>query len=801
MAMGSWHDGGCELARKLCAGWFTRGILSTTSSPLGLKLPDNPEERRQVLAGGPGISSLAAATLPWAFIQHHPLDTESFTREAAAQGFRLDAPTLRELCRHQLLCPLIQVTAQPAGPTYQLDADQPQTGTTFFALLYQAALHGCWRDPLVQPTHPRLTFEALRQPQWNGLLYAYHQLLVLPDLRDYIGLSKRFTRNGRVMVRLPSPTEGMTALAMRYRRIAVALTALEARYYPVLDPEWVQLRGVRDAKGWERYRAGFSPAAASLHLGYSADQALSDAEQMLRYSHFTDPAKGDLRKLLRRIRRDDKASNLSGELLWAMEHREAAEILLCFHEDLAPREAAQQTGALDPLHERLSYRDRTLDEELMDLGMSPYPRVVLAVEGDTEETLVPLVWRALDYPLAPELMRVLNMGGSSKELTKIAALAAAPIVSGQPYGRPAWSLRRPPARLVVAMDPENNLANPEAEARVRTQLIQELKQVLKGQGVARPDSMELRELVRTSAWSGGCFEFAHFSNYELAEAIERTRGLPPGKTSADLVARLQVERSRGRDVHHAYSDWPREYQPTKRDLAANLWPVLKRDIERYMENPRARHPDIVKVLQGAYATAQRLRYVRFALPEEPEGMMTAEDVCLVLDLLRDLRVWIDGGWGVDALLCEQTRHHSDLDIAVQVKDDREVRSRLAARGFAPVSADDPLNHHLLADQAGRKVDIHLVDLQASQVKDVLGHAAYGPPGLPYELDFKYTLGEGVVGSNKGIRCCTPTHHLYRLRRRRLLKSEDYDDALALGQRYGMEVPMRLSWRPSSNRRP
>ena len=42
-----------------------------------------------------------------------------------------------------------------------------------------------------------------------------------------------------------------------------------------------------------------------------------------------------------------------------------------------------------PLQERLGYRHRTLDEDLMGLGLSPHPRVVLAVEGDTEMTHVP----------------------------------------------------------------------------------------------------------------------------------------------------------------------------------------------------------------------------------------------------------------------------------------------------------------------------------------------------------------------------------------------------------------------------
>ncbi len=52
-----------------------------------------------------------------------------------------------------------------------------------------------------------------------------------------------------------------------------------------------------------------------------------------------------------------------------------------------------------------------------------------------------------------------------------------------------------------------------------------------------------------------------------------------------------------------------------------------------------------------------------------ERLMPAEHVVEVYDLLasRGIGVWIDGGWGVDALLERQTREHGDLDIAIQVK--------------------------------------------------------------------------------------------------------------------------------------
>jgi len=90
-----------------------------------------------------------------------------------------------------------------------------------------------------------------------------------------------------------------------------------------------------------------------------------------------------------------------------MDHRVAAEILLRFCEDLAewgvglPVPSAASFGMnWHPLCDRLSTRDQTLDEDLMDLGLSPHPRVVLAVEGETEEVHVPLVGHS-DIPTLP----------------------------------------------------------------------------------------------------------------------------------------------------------------------------------------------------------------------------------------------------------------------------------------------------------------------------------------------------------------------------------------------------------------
>jgi len=75
--------------------------------------------------------------------------------------------------------------------------------------------------------------------------------------------------------------------------------------------------------------------------------------------------------------------HLKDASLLAMDDRIAAEIVLRFYEDLALRGQAEPlpdlstTMAWHPLHERLSNHPETLDEDLVRLGISPHPRVVL----------------------------------------------------------------------------------------------------------------------------------------------------------------------------------------------------------------------------------------------------------------------------------------------------------------------------------------------------------------------------------------------------------------------------------------
>ena len=51
-------------------------------------------------------------------------------------------------------------------------------------------------------------------------------------------------------------------------------------------------------------------------------------------------------------------------------------------------------------------------------------------------------------------------------------------------------------------------------------------------------------------------------------------------------------------------------------------------------------------------------------------MVTYFDTCEILEMLSEesVKVFLDGGWGVDALIGRETRIHNDIDLFVEKKD-------------------------------------------------------------------------------------------------------------------------------------
>lgn len=162
----------------------------------------------------------------------------------------------------------------------------------------------------------------------------------------------------------------------------------------------------------------------------------------------------------------------------------------------------------------------------------------------------------------------------------------------------------------------------------------------------------------------------------------------------------------------------------------------------------------------------------------------------IIDMLerRGVRLWVDGGWGVDALLGQQTRSHADLDLAVELADRDLYERAMADAGFEflyfdPANDDADGNHlnWVVRDERGREIDVHLVDTSTTTLTPS-GDLVHG--GIPYPVGSLTATG---VIADREVRCGTAefqmvSHTGYEI------ADTDVHDVAALHQRFGLPLP-------------
>jgi len=163
--------------------------------------------------------------------------------------------------------------------------------------------------------------------------------------------------------------------------------------------------------------------------------------------------------------------------------------------------------------------------------------------------------------------------------------------------------------------------------------------------------------------------------------------------------------------------------------------------------------------------------------------MTAQRALGVLHLLTDAGIdtWVDGGWGVDALVGKQTRSHSDLDLGVVRSDLDRTLELLAEAGYAV--SDDRYRQVTvqLTHTAGYRIDLHPSTRLPGGGTEQIGFddkAYYIPPSVIGHID-----GEAVR--------CMPARTQLRGHEGYDLRPEDHHD-IELLRTLVTESPIRES---------
>ena len=155
----------------------------------------------------------------------------------------------------------------------------------------------------------------------------------------------------------------------------------------------------------------------------------------------------------------------------------------------------------------------------------------------------------------------------------------------------------------------------------------------------------------------------------------------------------------------------------------------------------------------------------------------------VVDLYTSLekigvKIWVDGGWSVDALLGKETREHSDLDIAIQYKELPKFREYMESRGYKEIERDDDKKwNFVLRNEKGYEVDVHAFHF------DEQGRVIEGIEYPDGSLTGTGSI-EGVV-----VRCIDPKHMVQFLAPWLSKHPHKYAQAIsALCEKFSIEYP-------------
>lgn len=150
-----------------------------------------------------------------------------------------------------------------------------------------------------------------------------------------------------------------------------------------------------------------------------------------------------------------------------------------------------------------------------------------------------------------------------------------------------------------------------------------------------------------------------------------------------------------------------------------------------------------------------------------------------------IKIWLDGGWGVDALLQKQTRIHSDLDIVVQQHDALKLRQFLESSGYKPVKRDDTRDwNFVLGNTQGNLIDVHVI------IFDEAGNGIYGPAENGVYYPANSLLAEGSIDGVK-VRCLTAQYQV-QSHTGYAWSEKDFQDVTALCERFNLPMPVNVN---------
>ncbi|MCP5181697.1 MAG: amino acid transporter [Pseudomonadales bacterium] len=168
----------------------------------------------------------------------------------------------------------------------------------------------------------------------------------------------------------------------------------------------------------------------------------------------------------------------------------------------------------------------------------------------------------------------------------------------------------------------------------------------------------------------------------------------------------------------------------------------------------------------------------------PSRTATATQVLGFLDTTDGITLWIDGGWGVDALLQRQTRVHRDLDIVIAEVSLPALISTLIDAGYERLDGEGLV----LRSPQALHVDVHTVTF------DNQGRGCFAlGDGRVWPFPPSAFQGEGCI-DGRPVRCLSAEAQVHCHAQGYPPTARDIADMRALEAAFGVFLPLALGAR-------
>lgn len=163
-------------------------------------------------------------------------------------------------------------------------------------------------------------------------------------------------------------------------------------------------------------------------------------------------------------------------------------------------------------------------------------------------------------------------------------------------------------------------------------------------------------------------------------------------------------------------------------------------------------------------------------------MVKLEDAVEIISALENagIKVFIDGGWGVDALLGYQSRTHNDIDIFIECSHKDSALKILYANEYKEIKTDyTTSDHSVWKDNKDRLIDLHIFSYSPNL------NFIFEGQEYPREV----FSGKGKIGDIDVV--CIPPEYQVQFHLGYERDINDIKDVLKICETFNIEIPSEI----------